>query len=319
MRKVTVLYTKIENFFFENKGNMEFLGFFRISIGVMVLLHFLSIISDFDNFFSSQSIVPQDIMAVFHPSWLLTFSKITSFFESVGVAEIAVIFMTKTLFITLCCTIIIGFYSRISAFLLLILQVALLKGSSFFIYGVDFFTSMSLFYLILLPSDAHFSVLRFLFKTKVREVNFMPVKRMFQIHISMAYFFSGFDKLLGYNWRNGESIWKAINLPYANRDFNFDFSWMADYSSVLIFIGWSTIVIEMLYPIFVWIPKTQKTWMVLTISMHLGIALVLNLYYFSAIMIIWNLTNFYFEKESAPVKLPVFKRWFYKKASPASI
>lgn len=315
MGKTAILYKKIENFFFENKGNAEFLGFFRISIGAMVLLHFLSFIRDFDTFFSSNSIVPQDIMSVFHPSWLLTFSKITHFFESFGVAESTVILGAKTAFITLCVAIIIGFYSRLSAFLLLLLQVALLKGSSFFIYGVDFFTSMSLFYLILLPSDAHFSVLRFIFKKKAREANFMPVKRMFQIHISIAYFFSGFDKLLGYNWRNGESIWKAIHLPYANRDFNFDFSWMADHSYILVFIGWSTIIIEMLYPVFVWIPKTQKTWMMLTISMHLGIALVLNLYYFSAIMIIWNLANFYFERESAPVKLSIplfFKRLIYR-------
>jgi hypothetical protein len=319
MKKATILYKKIENFFFENKGNAEFLGFFRISIGTMVLLHFLSVISDFDKFFSSKSIVPQDIMSVFHPGWLLTFSKITHFFESFGVAESTVILGAKIIFITLCINIIIGFYSRISAFLLLLLQVALLKGSSFFIYGVDFFTSMSLFYLILLPSDAYFSVLRFIFKKKAGEINFMPVKRMFQIHISMAYFFSGFDKLLGYNWRNGESIWKAIHLPYANRDFNFDFSWMADHSYILIIIGWSTVIIEMMYPIFVWIPKTQKTWMMLTISMHLGIALVLNLYYFSAIMIIWNLTNFNFERESVPVKFPVFKRWFYKKYNPIGI
>lgn len=319
MKKATILYKKIENFFFENKGNAEFLGFFRISIGTMVLLHFLSVIRDFDKFFSSKSIVPQDIMSVFHPGWLLTFSKITHFFESFGIAESTVILGAKIMFITLCINIIIGFYSRMSAFLLLLLQVALLKGSSFFIYGVDFFTSMSLFYLILLPSDAYFSVLLFIFKKKAGEMNFMPVKRMFQIHISIAYFFSGFDKLLGYNWRNGESIWKAIHLPYANRDFNFDFSWMADHSYILIIIGWSTVIIEMLYPIFVWIPKTQKTWMMLTISMHLGIALVLNLYYFSAIMIIWNLTNFYFERESAPVKFPVFKRWFYKKYNPIGI
>lgn len=319
MRKVTILYKKIENFFFENKGNAEFLGFFRISIGTMVLLHFLSVIRDFDKFFSSKSIVPQDIMSVFHPNWLLTFSKITHFFESFGVAESTVILGAKTMFIMLCINIITGLYSRISAFLLLLLQVALLKGSSFFIYGVDFFTSMSLFYLILLPSDSYFSVLHFIFKKKAGEVNFMPVKRMFQIHISIAYFFSGFDKLLGYNWRNGESIWKAIHLPYANRDFNFDFSWMADHSYILIIIGWSTVIIEMLYPVFVWIPKTQKTWMMLTISMHLGIALVLNLYYFSAIMIIWNLTNFNFERESVPVKFPLFKRWFYKKYNPIGI
>ncbi|WP_163411512.1 hypothetical protein [Flavobacterium ajazii] len=319
MKKVTILYKKVEDFFFVTKGNSEFLGFFRISIGTMVLFHFLAIISDFDTFFSSKSIIPQDIMSVFHPGWLLTFSKITSFFESIGVSENTVILGAKTMFIMLCINIIIGFYSRFSSFLLLILQVSLLKGSSFFIYGVDFFTSMSLFYLILLPSDTYCSVLHFIFKKNTKVVNFMPVKRMFQIHISIAYFFSGFDKLLGYNWRNGESIWKAIHLPYANRDFNFDFSWMADHSYLLIFIGWATIIIEMLYPVFVWIPKTQKTWIMLTISMHLGIALVLNLYYFSAIMIIWNLTNFNFENESVAIKSPVFERRFYKKSSSVEI
>lgn len=319
MKKVTILYKKIEDFFFVAKGNPEFLGFFRISIGTMVLLHFLAILSDFEKFFSSRSIIPQDIMSVFHPGWLLTFSKITAFFGSLGISENAVILGAKTLFIMLCLNIIIGFYSRFSAFLLLILQVSLLKGSSFFIYGVDFFTSMSLFYLILLPSDAYFSVLHFVFKKNTKEVNFMPVKRMFQIHISIAYFFSGFDKLLGYNWRNGESIWKAIHLPYANRDFNFDFSWMADHSYLLIIIGWATIIIEMLYPIFVWISKTQKTWMMLTISMHLGIALVLNLYYFSAIMIIWNLTNFYFEGKSVSAKSPVLEWPLYKKSSSVRI
>ena len=319
MKKATILYNKIESLFFVNKGNPEFLAFFRISTGALALLHFLSIISDFDKFFSSNSLVPQDIMSVFHPDWLLSFSKITHFFESFGVAENTVILGTKIMFITFCINIIIGFYSRISAFLLLLLQVALLKGSSFFIYGVDFFTSMSLFYLILLPSDAYYSLLRFIIKKKDKEVNFMPVKRMFQIHISIAYFFSGFDKLLGYNWRNGESIWKAINLPYANRDFNFDFSWMADHSYILIIIGWSTVIIEMLYPVFIWIPKTQKTWMMLTISMHLGIALVLNLYYFSAIMIIWNLTNFNFERETVSMKSPDFDRRFYKKSNPIGI
>ncbi|TGD57927.1 HTTM domain-containing protein [Flavobacterium humi] len=319
MRKAAILYTKIENFFFENKGTAEFLVFFRISIGTMVLLHFVSIIPDFDMFFSSKSIVPQDIMSVFHPGWLLTFSKITAFFDSYGITESTVILGTKITFITLCVAIITGFYSRVSAFLLLILQVALLKGSSFFIYGVDFFTSMSLFYLILFPSDADFSLRRFFFKKETKNVSYMPVKRMFQIHISIAYFFSGLDKLLGYNWRNGESIWKAIHLPYANRDFNFDFSWMADHSYILVILGWSTVMIEMLYPVFVWIPKTRKTWMLLTISMHLGIALVLNLYYFSAIMIIWNLANFYFEKESVPVTFPVLKRLFYRKPAPIEV
>lgn len=122
---------------------------------------------------------------------------------------------------------------------------------------------------------------------------------MFQLHLTLVYFFSGFDKVLGFNWRNGESIWKAINLPSANQDFNFDFSFLTEYPILLVAIGWLTIVVEMFYPVFIWISKFREFWLFLTISMHLGIALVLNLYFFSTLMIIWNITNFYFVKNEA--------------------
>ncbi|WP_045972880.1 HTTM domain-containing protein [Flavobacterium sp. 316] len=295
MKKLSKFYNKIEGFFFDSSNNTEFLSFFRIAAGIVILLHFISIFNDFDLFFSSKSIIPSDIMATFNQDWQLTFPILVKQIESIGISEATTIMITKTAYILLSICIIIGFFSRISAFILLFIQILLMKGSTFFIYGADFFTSMSLFYLILFPSDAYFSIRHFFRPNKKKEYNYMPVKRLFQIHISIAYFFSGFDKLLGFNWWNGESIWKAIHLPYANRDFNFDFSWMADHSYILVIIGWSTIIIEMCYPLFVWIPKTRRLWVTLTISMHIGIALVLNLYYFSAIMIVWNLTNFYFE------------------------
>ncbi len=298
MKKLSKIYSKVENFFFNSSNNSEFLSFFRVAAGVVILLHFISIFNDFDQFFSSKSIVPPDIMATFHQDWQLTFPIIVKQIENIGISEATTIIVTKTAYILLCVCIIIGFFSRISAFILLFIQILLMKGSTFFIYGADFFTSMSLFYLILFPSDSYFSIRNFFKSDQKKDHNYMPVKRLFQIHISIAYFFSGFDKLMGFNWWNGESIWKAIHLPYANRDFNFDFSWMADHSFILILVGWSTIIIEMCYPLFVWIPKTRKLWITLTISMHIGIAVVLNLYYFSAIMIVWNLTNFYFESPS---------------------
>ncbi|PWN59120.1 HTTM domain-containing protein [Chryseobacterium viscerum] len=302
MKKLNVLYTKVENFFFKQDNQTEFLSFFRIAIGLIILLQFIAVMPDFEKLFSSSSVIPQDIMSVFTPDWLITFSKAVSFLQTLGIEEGTTIMMTKVSFITLCIFVITGFYSRISALLLLILQIALLKGSSFFAYGADFFTSMSLFYLILFPSDSHFSLRNFIFSKKPGNINITPVKRLFQIHISIAYFFSGLDKALGFNWWNGESIWKAIHLPYSNRDLNIDFSWLIEHSYILSFIGWSTIIIEMCYPFFIWYKPTQKTWLFLTVSMHIGIALVLNLYYFSAIMIVWNITNFYFEQ---PIKKTV--------------
>ncbi|WP_228406880.1 HTTM domain-containing protein [Chryseobacterium sp. MYb7] len=302
MKKLNTFYTKIENFFFKQDNQTEFLSFFRVAIGIVILLQFTAVLPDFDKLFSSNSIIPQDIMSVFTPDWLITFSKIVSFLQTFGIEETTTIMITKVSFIVLCVFIITGFYSRISALLLLILQIALLKGSSFFAYGADFFTSMSLFYLILFPTDQHFSLRNFIFNRKPVSINITPVKRLFQIHISIAYFFSGLDKALGFNWWNGESIWKAIHLPYSNRDLNIDFSWLIEHSYILSLIGWSTILIEMCYPIIIWYKPTQKTWLFLTISMHIGIALILNLYYFSAIMIVWNITNFYFEQ---PVKKAV--------------
>jgi len=296
MKKLNILYAKVENFFFRQDNKTEFLSFFRVAIGAVILLQFIAVLPDFDTLFSSSSIIPQDIMSVFTPDWLITFPKMVSFLQNYGIEESTTIVITKISFITLCIFIITGFYSRISAFLLLILQIALLKGSSFFAYGADFFTSMSLFYLILFPADQHFSLRNLIFSRTIGDINIMPVKRLFQIHISMAYFFSGLDKALGFNWWNGESIWKAIHLPYSNRDLNIDFSWLTEHSYILSFIGWSTIIIEMCYPFFIWYKPTQKTWLFLTVSMHIGIALVLNLYYFSAIMIVWNITNFYFEQ-----------------------
>jgi hypothetical protein len=296
MKTLNLIYTKTENFFFKRDNQTEFLSFFRVSIGIIILLQFVAVMPDFDKLFSSNSIIPQDIMNVFTPDWLITFPKIISFLSSSGIEEATTITITKVSFVTLCIFIITGFYSRASSFLLLLLQVALLKGSSFFAYGADFFTSMSLFYLILFPADNSFSLKNLIFNRNPVTINLTPVKRLFQIHISIAYFFSGLDKALGFNWWNGESIWKAIHLPYSNRDLSIDFTWLAEHSYLLVLIGWGTILIEMCYPFFIWYKPTQKTWLFLTVSMHIGIALVLNLYYFSAIMIIWNMTNFYFEQ-----------------------
>jgi hypothetical protein len=315
MGSLKSFYHRIERFFFDTDNRTEFIVFFRVTVGLVALMHFLSTIADFDRLFSSHSIIPQDIMTAFTPDWIITFPKIVHFFAGMSISESSTIIIVQVLFIACCLFIITGFFSRISAFVLLFLQIALTKGSGFFIYGVDFFTSMSLFYLILFPSDNYFSLRNYITKRNVRAVNFMPVKRMFQLHISIAYFFSGFGKMLGFNWRNGEAIWKAINLPYANRDFYFDFSWLVAHPFLLIFLGWATFMIEMCYPLFVWIVPTRKIWIFFTIMMHVGIALALNLYYFSAIMIVWNITNFYFESGKAFDFSKVFRKFSFGKRS----
>lgn len=278
---------KIQNFFFEELKNQHWAVFFRQSIGVLLVLHFLAILPDFNNLYSTKGYIPSDIMDVFVPNYLITLPKMIVYFQNFGIAEHQVLTGFKIGYIILGVLLVIGVKTRITAFVLLLMQVAMIKGSGFYAYGIDFFMSMSLFYLVLIPSN---------------NAEKTPYRRLFQIHLSILYFFSGLGKVIGFNWWNGESIWKAINLPLANQDFQFDFSFLGNNPILLIIIGWTTIIIEMAYPLFIWIKQTRTLWLFLTIALHLGIAVVLNLYFFSTMMIIWNLTNFYNFNKTTKIK-----------------
>lgn len=285
------ILTPLASFFFKRKST-DWIIFFRVSIGLLILTHFIATLPDFDLLYGLNSIIPNDILTVFTPEYAIPFSQLRHWATGIGfsVAFFSVFF--KLAYILLALNIILALYPRISALLLLILHVSLMSSAPYFSYGIDYFTSMSLFYLILIPSGR-------LFKTKkwrnhLNKLNITPYYRLLQIHISLIYFFSGLLKVLGFNWRNGESIWKAIHLPFVNLDFAFNFDTFGQYPWLFILIGWITVITELFYPLFMWWKKSRKFWLFLTVSMHIGIALVLNLYFFSTIMIIWNFTAFYF-------------------------
>ncbi|WP_157449659.1 HTTM domain-containing protein [Croceitalea dokdonensis] len=161
---------------------------------------------------------------------------------------------------------------------------------------MDYFASICLFLLCFLPSNVSFSLDAILFHKKIdglrARLDFPIIRKYMGIFMCIAYFFSGFDKLLGYNWRNGESIWKTFTLPYSNLDFNLQLEWLADYPWVMIGMGWFVILQEIFYFLINHKPL-RRFWLIGIVCMHLGIALILNLYFFSAIMIILNLTTYY--------------------------
>ncbi len=274
------------------KNNETFIPFFRISIGIIVLLLFFSFLNDFDFLYGLNSIIPSDIHTVVNDDYFIYYNDIVSFFTSLSIDKTISEAIFKILFVITCLFVIIGFYSRIFSLLLLFLFTALIKSSNLYSYGVDFYLMISLFYISILPSDDYFSVRR-----KKIKSSFILQQRTFQIHICIAYFVSGLEKMSGYNWRNGEAVWKAIHLPNFTNDFNINVDFLGNYPIIFLFLSWYTIVVEMFYPIFIFNSKTRMLWLYLIILLHLGIAIFLNLYFFAATLIIWNLSAFYFQNE----------------------
>lgn len=280
----------LSNFLNKSLENYSWIVFFRISAGLFIFLHFLIIEKDFELLYSINGILPSDVSSYQTPKGVITIFQIQEFLSFYGIPLLYIINGFKMLFFSFSLFLIFGWFPRLSSIILLFMQISLAKGGILFSYGVDFFISLTLFYLIMIPSNFKYV----LFNFRVRKRDFPDIyRRIFQIHIGIIYFSSGLDKALGVNWWNGESIWKAINLNFANRDFSFNFSWLADFPYFLTLMGITTIAIELFYPIFCINRRTRKFWICLTISMHLGIALVLNLYLFSSLMIIWNLAFYY--------------------------
>ncbi|MCC5921349.1 MAG: hypothetical protein JJU23_11765 [Cyclobacteriaceae bacterium] len=138
----------------------------------------------------------------------------------------------------------------------------------------------------------------------------LPYRRILQIHLCFVYFFSGFDKMLGVNWRNGESIWKVLHLPYFKSDLGISLDFLQAYPAVFVVMGWGVIIIELLYPIFIFRKTTRQLWLLLTLSLHFGIMLSLNLYFFGGLMILLNIAAFWdFSMTATSLEKKTKNRW----------
>ena len=185
----------------------------------------------------------------------------------------------------------IGFLSRINTILCFILHLMWLDTGGAFIYGVDVFTQLAFFYLIFMPSGRYFSldVLLRISKPQLFSKAAGLTRKLVQIQLMFVYFSSGIEKGLGVQWRNGEAMWRSLLLPSFKQ---FDMSWLSGFPVLLHMLGWSIVFLEILYPIFVLLPKWRILCLVTIILMHLSIGIFLGMWMFACIMVILSVFAF---------------------------
>ena len=105
-----------------------------------------------------------------------------------------------------------------------------------------------------------------------------------QVQIALIYLLSGFDKLLSISWRNGEAMFKILNLDYyIHPSISGVFS---QNESILILLGWFVILFELILPILIWWSRTRMLIIGLGVAFHIFIAWGLSLPDFGVIMIL---------------------------------
>lgn len=282
MSLIGTAITRFDNFFFSrDERDVGFLSFLRVSVSLICLVHFCAIWQDFLKLYGNDGFVPAELIGLFKTGWVPSFGQLADWLnKSIGISEEITAIAFKTLYIYACLTLCRGWIPPLSALVVLSLHLILTKGSPLYAYGIDYFKTIALFYCVV------FFVGNWLIH------NHTPFRRVLQLHLAIVYFFSGAEKSLGYNWHNGEAIWKAIHLPYLATGVAQQADVLSYFPFVFTLAGWVVILLELGYPLFINLPKTRKTWLLAIILMHVCIAISLRLYFYSATMIMLNIVAF---------------------------
>ena len=104
-----------------------------------------------------------------------------------------------------------------------------------------------------------------------------------------VYFIGGLAKCLGSGWWNGSNLWRSLTRPPFNL---ISADVLVRFKYALPILGISICLIELGYPVFIWIKKTRLFWLVCILAMHAAIGLAMGLYLFALVMIVLNLAAF---------------------------
>jgi hypothetical protein len=184
----------------------------------------------------------------------------------------------------------VGFLSRPAAIVAWFLQLSAVKSGDLVSYGMDNFTTIGLFYLMLAPLPDHYSLdwrWRGARKQDRQLLGFF--RRVLQVHLCLIYFFGGIAKSLGSGWWDGSNLWRALVRPPFNLiapEILIRWKYIFPVAGILICF------LELGYAFFIWTKRTRPVWLVGVLAMHVGIGLTMGMYLFSLIMIILNLAAF---------------------------
>jgi hypothetical protein len=204
----------------------------------------------------------------------------------------------------------IGFCTRITSVLTWFAALAYVQRNPIILFGQDTMMNLCLFYLMMSPCGAVWSVDAFIARYRRAkralaegrtpiETPVAPmvsagfVIRILQVHYCFMYLSAGLAKLKGPSWWNGTAPWATMNNPEFSpvhitwfRDFlsflcqpEHRFLWEAYMNFGVIF----TLAVEIGFPFCVW-TRLRPIFVAGAILLHLGIALNMGLHVFSLFM-----------------------------------
>lgn len=266
------------------------LGIYRILIASFALAQAALWYPDWLAFFGQDGWIQWEISQALSESWRLQMLHVHWLFEKFGFTPDQTVITFFWIYIVSCVGLLAGWFTRIWAILTWFCHYILMATIPTFMYGVDIFLHISLFYIMIMPVNKAFSL--DLLQGRATPTSDWTVTlsiRVLQIHMCLAYFSAGYEKMMAKEWWDGNVLWRSVVQPDF-RQYNLEF--LAKYPFIPMVLSWFTMIIETFYFIAMWIPRIRVFWLLGMIMLHLGIGMFLGLWLFGIIMIIMSVSAF---------------------------
>ena len=290
-----------------HRGWQRFLGFlfpsesdtwltvFRIGSGLQVTLYALFLRSDWHNLFASsgKGLVGRELgeaISSFDSPLIPKFGWLIAVGRNLNMSEETVLTFAWVSLLSAGCLLLLGLLSRPAAIVACFVHLCAAESGGLLAYGADNFMTTALFYLMLSPLPDRYSFDHWVVKTKPNNPQALGFwRRVLQVHLCFVYFIGGLAKILGNGWWDGSNLWRSLIRPPFNL---VPPDLLVRFKYVLPLLGIAICLLEVSYPVFIWMKRTQRIWLAFILAMHAAIGLMMGLYLFALVMIVMNLAAF---------------------------
>ena len=271
------------------------LAVFRIGMGLQVVVYALFLRIDWHSLFSTtgKGLVSRELgeaITSFDSPLIPKLGWLVELGQHIGLVEETVLSIAWACLLCMGGCLLLGLFCRAAAIAAWFLHLCAAESGGLLAYGADNFITMALFYLMLSPLPDRYSLDSRLTKTNVKDPRLLGFwQRVLQVHLCFVYFFGGLAKLLGSGWWDGSNLWRSLIRPPFNL---LSPDILIQFKYALPILGIAICLIEVGYPVFIWMKKTRSLWLVCILTMHAAIGLMMGMYLFALVMIVLNLAAF---------------------------
>jgi HTTM domain len=284
----------LQRFLFPSEAD-HWLTLLRIGLALQILLYCLSLRSDWNQLFASEGrgLISRDLTEAIVSAdndFTPTLGWIVAVGNYLGLDQHSILWFVWWCLVCGALCLFAGILCRPAAVLVWFLYLCTTNSAALFSYGVDNFTSIGLFYLMLAPLPDQWSLDARIRRAAPKDRRLQGFhRRILQMHMCLIYFFAGIAKSVGVGWWNGTSLWRALTLPQLNvvpPDL------LIVGKNILPALGILVCVAETGYPFFIWPRKSRPVWFASIIGMHVTIGIAMGMYLFALIMVVLNTAAF---------------------------